>query len=145
MMILMIVMMILMTDLYPGVMLKPGQELLLGADPRHPQLPPLGGHQHAVSADMSYESKHEQQIRIQLSVPVACGPVHQVSVAGGQALHGVLHPGDEQVLRILAPEDDNVSDHGVLVSSSHVRRPVLGRGAQVVAQLVGVVGVEEDL
>ena len=53
MMIIMIVMMILMTDLYPGVMLQPGQELLLGADSLHPQLTPLGGHQHAVSVVMS--------------------------------------------------------------------------------------------
>ena len=43
-------------------------------------------------------------------MPVACGPVHQVPVTGGQALHRVLHPRDEQVLRILAPEYDNDSD-----------------------------------
>ena len=63
------------------------------------------------------------------SVPVASGPKHQVSVAGGQALHRVLHPRDEQVLSILAPEYDNDSDDNVLVTSLHVRSPVLGRGA----------------
>ena len=78
------------------------------------------------------------------SVPVACGPIHQVSVTGGQALHRVLHSRDEQVLCILAPDDDN-DDDDKFVSSSHVRSPVFGRGAQVIAQLVGVVGVEEDL
>ena len=78
------------------------------------------------------------------SVPVASGPKHQVSVAGGQALHRVLHPRDEQVLSILAPDNDDTDDDKC-VSSSHVRSPVFGRGAQVIAQLVGVVGVEEDL
>ena len=79
------------------------------------------------------------------SVPVACGPIHQVSVTGSQALHRVLHPRDEQVLCILAPDDNDINDDDKFVSSSHVRSPVFGRGAQVIAQLVGVVGVEEDL
>ena len=79
------------------------------------------------------------------SVPVASGPKHQVSVAGGQALHRVLHPRDEQVLSILAPDDNDDTDDDKCVSSSHVRCPVFGRGAQVIAQLVGVVGVEENL
>ena len=67
-----------------------------------------------------------------------------MSVTGGQALHCVLHPRDEQVLSILAPDNDDTDDDKC-VSSSHVRSPVFGRGAQVIAQLVGVVGVEEDL
>ena len=63
-------------------------------------------------------------------MPVACGPVHQVPVAGGQALHRVLHPGDEQVLGKLTPDDDNdCNGDGVLVTSLHVRSPVLGRGS----------------
>ena len=62
-------------------------------------------------------------------MPVACGPVHQVPVAGGQALHSVLHPRYKQVLGILAPEYDNDSEDNVLVTSLHVRCPVLGRGS----------------
>ena len=79
------------------------------------------------------------------SMPVACGPVHQVPVSGGQALHCILHPRDKQVLGILAPDSDNYSDDNGLVTSSHVRGPVFRRGAQVLAQLVGVVCVEEHL
>ena len=37
------------------------------------------------------------------------------------------------------------SDDNVYVTSLHVRGPVFRRGAQVLAQLVGVVCVEEDL
>ena len=58
-MIIMMIMIVIkmMTDLYPGVVLQPGQELLLRADPLHPQLPPLGRHQHAVSANISQDEK----------------------------------------------------------------------------------------
>ena len=34
--------MVVMPDLYPGVLLQPGKELLLRTHPGHPQLPPLG-------------------------------------------------------------------------------------------------------
>ena len=77
-------------DLYPGVLIEPGQQLLLRTDPVHPQLPPQRGHQDPV--------------------PVAGGPVHQVPVTGGEALHCVLHPGSEEVLGILTPGNDDSDD-----------------------------------
>ena len=98
----------MMTDLYPGAMLQPGQELLLRADPLHPQLPPLRGHQHTVSANNSHSVNMRKSRKKEMceSMPVACGPIHQVPVTSSQALHRVLHPRDEQVLCILTPEYD---------------------------------------